>query len=343
MAEQKIVQIRKKGGLDRIAIKKNGQKIQPMLFKSKTKSQKEEGELQGQYKGKTILDTRHFLAPMWDDMTNQWSWGGTHQDLSRLIKAMKLRYPKGNKMEGQIISNQENDADRLTNRNDEVFTHPDFYGKYFMESGRVGLDIGGGNPKQEFMFLCYKGNSQTEDKSSDKLINSFIAAGTRYEIVSPNKETKMKKDSSDKEFQARMLLKAMDGDDPKMRAIATIMSIPGYSPRTEPDGLYLLLEELAAKNTEASKKFGGRTYQDRFIELASLPDGDLKVVKEVIDAKSFGILRARTGHYLFNGEVLDHIDNDIQLISFFKDGKNQDRYLELLDLLKNAEDLKKKK
>src|SRR5687768_14631018 len=119
MAESKIIQIRKKGGIDRITVKKNGQTIQPLLYKSKSKNPKEDGDLQGIYKGKTILDTRHFMCPMWNDMKHQWSWGGSVQDLARLVKSMKLRYPKGHKMEGQIITTLENEADRLTNRADD--------------------------------------------------------------------------------------------------------------------------------------------------------------------------------------------------------------------------------
>lgn len=332
MSEGRIIQIRKKGGLEKIAKTRNGVTLQPLMYNTKTRSKREEGQLEGEYKGKTIIDTKHFLAPIWNDIKKQWSWGGTPQDLARLIAAMKLRYPKGHKNEGVLIPNDaETDINRLSNRYDDIFTHPDFYGKYFMDNGRIGLDTS--DPKQEFMYLCYKGDTHVDDLSSDKKSNRYLSADVKYEIVSPKKEMKKKKENVSREVKAIKLLAGMEGDEDRMRSIATIMSLPGYSKSADPDGLFILLKDQAAQNEQESAKFGKRTYQERFIELAEMTDGELKVIKDIMLAKNMGIIVSRQDHVLFNGEPIQGLSSDLQIINYFSSPQNQDKYIEMLDLL----------
>jgi hypothetical protein len=323
--KSRIVQIRKKGGLDSIIKEKNsGSKVRPMLFKTKTKSKTEEGVADGDYRGGSILDTKHFISPIWSDLKKQWSFSGNAADLSRLINKMKLRYPKNHPHEGQLIKANENDTDRLINRQDDLFNHPDFYGKYFMESGRISLDLS--QPHHEFMFLCYKGDSNTQDKSSDGNVSKYISAGAKYEIISPRRENEKAKKDADREVRAIKLLANMDNDEEKMRSIAVIMALPQYSSSTDSSGLFILLKDMAAQNSTHGAKYG-KSYQDRFIELAELPNEDLSISHQVISAKNSGILRRRKGHYLFNGEKIDGLDNDLQAINYFKNPKNQEEYM----------------
>lgn len=332
MAESKIVQIRKKGGLNKILKTKQGGTINPVLYKSKSKNRNEEGTIEGDYRGRTILDTKHFISPIWDDLKKQWSFKGTDQDIARLIKGMKLRYPSGHKREGDLIE-ADNVAARLVNIKDEVFCHPDLYGRYYMENGRVSLNLS--DPAQEFLFRCYQGNSVTDDKSTDGPVNKFIAAGTKYEIVSPRKENQKAKKDADKEIKAITLLAAMGNNEERMRAVARIMQLPQYNESTDSAGLFVLLKDMAAQNDSQSAKYR-KTYQDRFIELSEMTDDELNVISNVIRGDRGGWLRKRQGYYLFNGEKLDGLDNQQQLIRFFQDPKNQDRYVELLDLLDNG-------
>lgn len=325
-----IVQIRKKGGIDTIAKSKNGGTIQPLLYSTDVKNHEVDGTPEGVYRGKTILDTKHFISPMWSDIKKQWSFDGSEQDLVRLINRMKLRYPKHHPKAGQVIKPGEQPAERLTNRQDDVFNHPSFYGKYFMENGRISLDLG--NPTQEFLYLCYKGDTSVQDKSSDKMVSKYFSAGAKYELVSPKKENQRAKADADKEVKAITLLAAMNNDEEKMRTIAIIMQLPQYSRTTDINGLFVLLKDAAAQNTAMSSKYK-KSYQDRFIELAELPDEDLNVHGQVMTAKNRGLLRKRKDYYLFNGERLEGLANDTQLIAFFKSPKNQEEYIKLIDLL----------
>lgn len=334
MAEAKIVQIRKKGGLDKIIKERNSKaSIKPMLYNSKTKNINEEGTLEGDYKGKTILDTKHFIAPMWNDLKKRWSFAGSPQKLTELINKMKLRYPKNHPQAGQLIKGSETDGERLINRQDDVFNHPDFYGRFFMENGRVSLDIS--DPRQEFLYLGYKGDTSVEDKSSDQKVSKYFSAGAKYELISPKQETLSRKRDADKDVKAIKLLAAMDQDEDRMRAICVVMALPQYSPTTDGNGLFVLLKDMAAENKSFSGRYN-KTYQERFIELAEMENDDLSINSKVISAKNKGILRKRKGFYLFNGDRIEGLDNDLQLMRYFSDVKNQEDYLKLVDLLEDG-------
>ena len=245
---------------------------------------------------------------------------------------MKLKYPHNHELSGKTIKGSTSDAERLGDIADPVFANPALYGKYYMENARVSLDLS--DPRQEFLYRCYKGDSQTDDKSSDEAVSKYIAAGTKYEIVSPRKENVKAKQSADKEIEAIKLLAAMDSNEQKLRAIAVIMALPQYAPSTDVSGIFLLLKDTAAQNIMFSPKYG-KSYQDRFIELAQLSDDDLNINFQVASAKNKGFLRKRQGFYLFNGEKIDGIDSDLQLVNFFRNPKNQEEYMKLINLLDN--------
>lgn len=332
MSNQKVVQIRKKSGLEKIIKSKNGATLNPLIYSTETKNA-EDGTLEGPYRGKQILGTKHFISPIWSDLKKQWSWSGTAQDLTRIISGMKLRYPKKHPKAGMIIEPGDNPSERLTNMQDEVFTHPDLYGKFYMQGGRVSLTLS--DPKQEFLYLCYKGDSNTDDKSGDEKKSKFITAGAKYEIISPRNENVKAKRSADKEIEAITLLAKMNGNEDRLRAIARVMTLPQYSDTTDANGVFLLLMDMAAKNTEISGKYGDRSYQDRFIELAGLTDEELNVQDQVMTAKLKGILRRRTGHYLFNGEKIDGMRDDTSIIKYFQNPSNQEHYIKLLEILES--------
>lgn len=334
VANKGVVQLRKLGGLDKIKVGKTGSLLNPKIFRAERKlGVNESGELEGDYKGRTIINSKTFIAPQWDDLKKQWAWGGNEQDLSRLIKNMRLKYPKNHLKEGQDIKpgKEGEDVNRLVNFYDEVFRHPFFYGKYFMSNGRINLQLS--DPIQEFLYLCYLGASNTLDRSSKEKPNKYIAAGARNEIVSPKKEVRDRKQDAEREMEALNLLWAMKDDEDRMRAIAEIMDLPQYSPQTETSGVFLLLKETAAENTAHSSRYG-KSYQSRFVELANENDRDLLVSHEIVKAKQKGFLRRRQNGFDFNGKLLTGIDSIPRLIKYFKDTANQEDYLQLSDLLK---------
>lgn len=328
MADNQIVQIRKKGGLHEIKTSKGFFSINE--YSQDIKDREKDGTHMGEFRG-TIPDTKHFLSPWWSDLKKQWSWGGTEEQLAVLIKKMKLRYLPGHPREGQIIEPGENVAERLTYIKDEVFTHPSLYGLHYMENGKGNVSLN--DPVQQFLLLCYKGDQTVQDKSVDKPLSKYIAGNLKYEILSPKIENLKKKRTADKEVKAIMLLSALNGDEDKMRAVAEVMDLPHYDSNSDINGLFILLKDTAAQNTASSTKYNGKTYQERFIEVAEMKTDELDICRNVLKAKKNGIIRKRSGYFLLKDDKIDGEYNDLQLIEYFKDPKNQGRYLTLLDLI----------
>lgn len=335
MSDRRIVVLRKKRGLDSILVNKNGARLEPKVFRQEDKDVNGAGEYVSDYRGKTFMDTKHFISPIWDTAKSQYSWAGNEQDLTRLIDAMKLRYPKWDERSGSIIraEDMKENMSRLTYKMDPVFNNPELYGKYYMENGRISLDLN--DPRQEFLYLCYKKNSLVDDRGDEGVKSKYARAGSVYELVSPKKEVQRKKATAKKEVQAIILLNALEGDEDKMKMIAETMQLPGYSALTDANGLYVLLKEVAAQNDNYSPRYR-KTYQDRFIELAEMDDSDLNVTHQVMSAVNNGIIRKRKDYYIFDGEKIS-VDHLNMLIKHFLNPANQEEYLKLVEKLNPTE------
>lgn len=328
-----IIQIRKKSGLEKVVVSKNGAVLSPKEYSQDTMNPRYDGEYEGDYKGKTFYNTKQFISPTWDEMESKWCWAGSPEELSAIIEQMKLRYPKGHEKEGTIIP-PGNPHERLTNIKDPVFNHPDLF-SYYMEMGRVSLRLS--DPKQKFLAYCLKGNPAMEDLSEPDTtpVSKYIKSGINYEIVSPSKENEKKKNTAKKEIEAVTVLGGMEGDEDKIRAICEIMELPGYGHNTDINAAFVLLKDQAAQNTTYQSKYG-TTYQNRFLELANMPTGELEVMHKIVRAKSMGLVRIMNGYAMFDGEKIEGIHNLKTLIKFFKDPGNQDFYIKLVDILENG-------
>jgi hypothetical protein len=325
-----IVQLRKKGGLHRILNSSNGAPIMPKEYLQDIKDRNKDGVLQGEYKGNTLPDTKHGIAPMWNRVKNQWSWASDASKLAELINKLKLRYPKGHKLEGDFIKSGDNPADRITYFQDDFFRHPAFYGKLYMENGRLSFDLS--DPIHEFLYYCYKGYSKTEDSSAPGKSSKAKSAGMHYELVSPHQEIKIEKAEAEEQVSAVVQLSKLIGDEDRMRAIAEIMTLQGYNEETSADGVFLLIKQHAVENNEEISRYG-KTARKRFMEVAALPSENLDSARNIMIAKNLGVLRIFKDHVKLNGREIKGVFNETKLISYFQDVQNQKDYSEVLDTL----------
>lgn len=323
------VQLRRKGGLH--TIKSKAGIVAPKIYHQDVFDPTSDGAYVGDYRGQSILKTRQHVCPTWEEYTSQWAWSSTPQKLCELVNKMKLRYPENHDKKGQLITCKDTNeaAEMLTYRSDPVFTHKELYG-YFLEDARLTLNMK--DPKQEFLFYCLKGSSIVSDRSDNTERSGFETAAMQYELVSPKDEVRRKREDVKKETKAFVLFDAMDGNEEKMRAIAEVMQLPGYSPKMDINALYVLIRDMAVTNTEISPKYD-KSYMDRFIELASIDSEKLAVQFDVIKAKRTMALVQRAGYYMFKGKKLENISNDVQLIDYFLNENNQEDYMLLLEEL----------
>jgi hypothetical protein len=334
MAE--IISIEKKGGLEKL--KSYGEKgrvqpLSPKLFEQKgMRDPDSKGDLIGDYKGKTIPDSRHFLAPYF--VGSEWAWGSTPEKFNEIVKRLDLKYWKGHKFEGSPIPFKDF-KDRVRNRVDDVFQHPMFYGKYFMENGHKNLNTA--DPVEEFLAYCYLGYKKgASNKSDNSPKNKYIEAGTRYEITNNKTETKLKTATLDKQTEAMYWLRLLKGEEDRLRLICEIMNLSSYDKKTtDVNGAYALLGD-AAQDIKVSNKYNGKTPQERFTELAQEKTEQLELMRNVMIARSKGFIQLRKQSMIIDGETIPGLFNDSKMIDFILDPKNQEIYSKLLKFIEYA-------
>ena len=329
-----IIQVKKKGGLQ--SIKTDHGYIKPVIFQQDSKDRNTDGEPMGEYKGGQLPTGKYFLAPTWNRLKRQWSWGGTTQDLKTCIKGMRLRYERGHDQKGQLIDvSKESDGDlksRISHLGDVVFNHTSLYGREFISGGATTLNLE--DPYIKFLHFCMLGDHTVDRRGITK--SKYVQAGTKLELVSIKEENIAKATDADLEVEAIMRLGAMKRDENKMRAVAEIMDLRNVNSATDINGLFILLKDLACQNTATKQAYNGKTHQQRFIEVTDMPDEELAIARRVMQAKKRGYIRQFSDHASFKGEKLEGIKNELQLMEFFKDPINNDIYIKLIDLFENA-------
>lgn len=340
MSARRMIQIRKRGGISSIKTKTG--KITPRLFKQEVKDPNSDGELIGDYKQPTFMGTRQPITPVQDDVTGDWLWGGTDQDLIDCIKGAQLRkyegkdrgYPKY----GDII--EPGDVERrLKDPNDPFFRHPDLWNTVVLEGGKFNLDIDK-NFIHRTIYFCSLGNDDFANRLNDTG-NKYVTAGFRYEIVEADVETKKKADEIDKEIRAIELLAGMKNDEERIRMICNIMRVPGYRDNTTVAAAFIMLRDIAS-NTDTAARFGSnRTYQDRFIELAEMQIDELRIHSIVFNGLNKGRIRKNgKGGYLMDGRTLEGVKSEPQLVEYFRSPDNQEDFIDLREFLNKVANAK---
>lgn len=327
--------LKKLGGLGNIKSLKGN----PREYHTNDKNREVEGVYAGEYRQNTLPNARHWLAPYWNDLKNKYCWGGTREQLDLIVDEVKLKFEKGHPDVGKTITPADVDIHNIT---DAFFTHSHWSLNKAMEGGRIMLnrDI----PEEEFFHLSYKGNHMVVDKTEGETSLNAVA-GAKYELVNPKSVKAKKAKDAKKEVDALKLLASSSYERQKL--IAEIMDLKTYDINDpDPDSLFVALKDEAAENTEVASRFGNKTYQDRFIELAdkkTTSNEDLEIMGLVLRATKLGVLRKRGNYWQFNSgnnNLSDRIEgqlNDIQLISFFRKIDNQDYFLALEKAVKGKQ------
>lgn len=287
-------------------------------------------DVQLEFSGNAIPGAFRNLTPQWNRLEKKWAWHGTYNDLTRIADRLKLR----GKDQKVIVP----DPYCFTNREDPFFNHPTlFYNKeMMMRDGTITLETN--TPLDEFYARCYYGNPMVQDKTKNQ--SKSTLSGAELEIWSPKAEVRAKRSESRNADKAIVLLASMTTD--KMRLIAQVMRPSGFDPKTEDtDALYVELREGAALNENTNdNRFGGMTWQERFIGLAEYDDTELFVMAKIIDAKYKGALIKKKGtfHFLTKplyGDNATEVKDEIDLINFFRRNENDAQFQQLVEWLED--------
>jgi hypothetical protein len=307
-------------------------RVQPTLYNQDTYNPEEQGQIEGQYKGNTLLGSKRNVSPTYDSIKQQWAFSGTITDLMDIQKELKLRDPSG-----QLIKIEE---DSLVNQHDSFWGHTSLYTRKIMEEGSTALNPT--NPLDRLLIMVHKGSSFVKNATENQ--SSYVLADSNLELISPRAEIEKEAKSVDKLMESITLLAAMGVE--KMSAIAYLMELPGHEFGSKDEAKLKGLLSAAATNLSNNHKLGrGITYQDRFIELAKSTNEELNIMQKVFEAKLRGAItpNVKTG-YTFKGERLDdgNVRDDRALMRFYLSAKNYEKYNELTNYLADSDELFKK-
>lgn len=270
------------------------------------------------------------LTPHWDHDANRWSFYGTIQDLQNLQNRIGLVGKDGRRIEITEHS--------LKNRYDPFFTHKTLWTTEFLKGKARTLSKE--SPIEEFYMRTYKGRS---DVKQDNLVQSkFVLDRSKLEIVSPQIIKEKKSREIDKILEGTQKLAKMSHE--RMKRIAAIIDPPGYNENyPDPDALKTLLYDSCINSEESNtSRFGTKTYQDRFLELAAMDNATIDVVSKIHSAIKKGIIKPRTTGYLFKGETIETLDgnkikSDSALEQYYLSDKNLKAFEKLEDVLEATE------
>lgn len=280
------------------------------------------------FTGNSIPGSFRNITPQWDKLNNKWAWYGEYSDLTRIAKRLKLRDAN------QAIIEPEPYC--FENREDPFFGHLKLWTnrELLMKDGKITLETN--DPLHEFYARCYYGNPDVQNKL--KVQSKSVRAGAELEIWSPKAETKAKKADIDKTDDSIVALKTMSIE--RQRLVAQIMRPAGFDPKNEDtELLYIQLREGAAMNeVKNDNRFGGMTWQDRFLQLADVDDTELFVMARIIDAKYKGALIYKKGTFHFLAKPLyadgsKEVKDEIDLINYFRRQENDPQFQKLSEWL----------
>lgn len=336
MESKGTVVLKKRGGLGKLHGLMRGA---PAEYYQDKEDRNEEGQYAGSYKSPSLPGIRHYISPKYSEMDGKWCFSGTDEDLERIVGELELRHASG-KNEDEVIKYKDI---RLNNPKDKFFTHNSLYNQRWLEDGRYMLNLN--NPLDEFFYFVYSGWRECHDKTNP---NEAFDKMAKYELENPKVVKSKQARNVRQEIQANLVFSDLtkDGDFEKLRMIAEIMDLPSFSElRSSDDDIYVMVKEQAVDNLEKDKRFGDKTFRERFLELAKLPDEELYVTHRVAKAKRLRILVSRGSYFQFNtgnsglSDRLDGIVTDNQLMNYFL---NPDHDRELAELDNQLEQRKSK-
>lgn len=313
---EKTIILKKKGNLKKY--KSTGIHL---IDKKEYEKAQTPSELEGEFyqdisDDQPLMGTVKNLTPHYNSHRNEWSFEGEFQDLKRIAEGLRLTDE-----EGQIITVDETS---LKNRYDKFFNHKTLWTSTFMEEGSIALSDS--DFLQEFYMRTYLGREDIP--RTGKKMSTFMTAGSGFEIIVPTEIQNKKSKKIDKEMEAVMLLKEMTYD--KQKRVAAVINPVGFKMNhNDPDALRTLLYNSCVQNDEQMHNKWGKTYQDVFLEIGSLPNDRLEIYWKVFQLKNHNIIKVSGTHgATFRGEPIGNgkITTDRMLINYYLDPENYEDF-----------------
>lgn len=330
--DDRIIRIEMVGSLG--AVKGANGAIRPEEFLTNTSERNEKviGRGVGTYKGKTFPNVKTFFSPEWDNIRQRWYWEGSHTTLTRLVKSLNLRYGRKHPKHGEAIRVESLET-HLTNFKDPIFQNEELQGKYFVKAGVGSFQLS--NPLHEFFYRNLRASRNFFDETLEDNVGKEIPMGVKWLLTGTKAKEVTNRVDVDKRLRATTLLGKLVADDQRLKAIAVLTRIPGFSTTTSANGTLALLEEqLRVYSDRKINALGGMTVIDSFLHYGEMPADQLQFEYNVSRAFKLGIIRPTVGGIKLQGKVIVGPSDQRTATNYFSEIENQEDYHTLINALK---------
>ncbi len=292
------------------------------IGKKKIFQQKEiDGELQdveiGEFEDDGLPGMADEIVPRWDALNKRWAWGGSDQDLNRIVKELGLYNKKGD-----LITHAS-----LSDYTDPFITHKRFreapekmYKIYTFKNDATG----------EFLRLCWKGwDKVLTHGNEDNISKAELSTKEYLLILSTNLET-MEKKVVDKKIEAIAKLYGMTIETKNLICVICQESyqIGLKDGEITPKIVRIAENSNTLVHPQNKNLYNSKTSQDVLIEYAEKDLKTLTMAAKIIMAINREEIRYSNTGYKYQGKLIgEGLGTLDELLNYYT--SNEDEFTKL--------------
>lgn len=257
-------------------------------------------ESDGEFKGERFPNTRGAIRPLYSTGKKKFQLfldNGEEVDegwLNNNVVRCKLRYPKGHRHEGELITKAD-----ILDIEDEFFQHREL--SVLLNEGYAVMDAD--NPKHQIVLAGIRANKEFAP-AGQKVYNNRV----KYVYSTPLADDGHISKRMNKKAEAYRLFFAMDLQ--RKKDVLRILKNKDFV--SEPSEVTLDTELGRYIDNDEKTTLSGKSFLEEFIYVASL-DGMRMALKETVQrAVRRNIIVKQRGQYIFNGKPIANTLDDLE-------------------------------
>jgi hypothetical protein len=336
-----LVTIKSARGINSLVAEEGKEPISPRLYKQKEKNRKEGGEFISEYNDLPFPSSKKFFCPMWDQMRKSWSWSADGTMFKKTVEELLLKYEGDHPQRGEFI--KAGDVERhKKDFNDPIFNHSNLLAKAFMVGGKGTLNME--IPLERFMYYCNNGRRSVVDENvvSFENVNPLVRTSATLVMSNPKRASIQKRKNTDTILGAMGAINDAKADVKRLRAYATLFSIPGLGPSSDANEIVNTLTEYVSEyGTEIQKGSGYNSLNEALIAHSKMDETELQMRYALALAKNRGLIKTSKDGFMLLGNMVTGPTSMDEIYKYFTsaDEKAGDNLILLLEKLKTLNQL----
>ena len=311
-------------------------KVNPQVFKGSNKSNDptklvddSNSEHIGKFDGDILPEQKTVLSPIYVTSYNTY-WQADIDILNYIVHQLNLRYPASHPDKPlQVIKPEDINPSDYYDYFFDTFKSDKKY-RRVMEGGRYTFDLS--DPADRLLYYSQLYSPFTKVEGEE--ISKYVQGKIKYKLMVPGQKEKQTIEVEDKDIESISFLSKKNGISlERQEMIARIMKVREVNfDNIDPDNLRVQLKLQVATNTKPSK-VKGMTVQDRFVKLASAPGSQVTREYYITKAMDYNLIIRNGDRFRFNEEPIEGVTTLTELVDFYLDKQNANKYSELTDLV----------